>query len=254
MRTSQTCVHDHVGALGGDHREAADEARHQQRHASRPRQVAVEQLVGGRPAVGRVDQRTHRSRTAPRTAPCPTGRTARSRRERRCSSTPARDGRARCPPTPGGSGRRRGLRCAVLIPTGSACGDAPSGFAAARAHWRCTSSTGMICSCSSRQAYQTKTAKAPIRPRIASHQMYQMTAKPQTEAKKATITPGRRVQRHFDRLVVGLRDQLVAARSRSACGANRLLRRGRREAPRNCNAAAATASAIRASGRPTDRR
>ena len=52
-----------------------------------------------------------------------------------------------------------------------------------------TSSTGMICSCSSRQAYQTKTAKAPIRPRIASHQMYQMMAKPQTEAKKAKMTP-----------------------------------------------------------------
>ena len=52
-----------------------------------------------------------------------------------------------------------------------------------------TSSTGMICSCSSRHAYQTNTAKAPIRPTIASHQMYQMIAKPQTAAKKATITP-----------------------------------------------------------------
>src|SRR6185369_5867783 len=52
-----------------------------------------------------------------------------------------------------------------------------------------TSSTGMICSFSSRQAYQTNIAKAPIRPRIASHQMYQITAKPQSEAKKATMTP-----------------------------------------------------------------
>ena len=72
-----------------------------------------------------------------------------------------------------------------------------------------TSSTGMMCSCSSRHAYQTKTAKAPIRPRIASHQMYQMTAKPQTEAKKATDHAGRRVERHLDRLVIGLLDQLV---------------------------------------------
>src|SRR5205085_7699728 len=52
-----------------------------------------------------------------------------------------------------------------------------------------TSSTGMICSCSSRQAYQTSTAKAPIRPRMASHQMCQMMAKPHSEAKKATMTP-----------------------------------------------------------------
>ena len=28
-----------------------------------------------------------------------------------------------------------------------------------------------------------------MRPRIASHQMYQMMAKPQTEAKKATMMP-----------------------------------------------------------------
>src|SRR4029079_13935560 len=68
--------------------------------------------------------------------------------------------------------------------------------------WRCSirmrrrsrafaipSSTGMICSCSSRHAYQTKFAKAPMRPRIASHQMYQMIANPQSAAKKATITP-----------------------------------------------------------------
>ena len=52
-----------------------------------------------------------------------------------------------------------------------------------------TSSMGMMCSCSSRQAYHTSAAKAPIRPRIASHQMYQMMAKPQTVAKKATMTP-----------------------------------------------------------------
>src|SRR5207342_1037125 len=52
-----------------------------------------------------------------------------------------------------------------------------------------TSSTGMTCSCSSRQAYQTKMANAPIRPRMASHQTYQMIAKPQTEAKKATMMP-----------------------------------------------------------------
>src|SRR5438552_15803538 len=49
-----------------------------------------------------------------------------------------------------------------------------------------TSSTGMMCSCSSRHAYQTSTAKAPMRPRSASHQMYQMIATPQTAAKMAT--------------------------------------------------------------------
>ena len=73
-----------------------------------------------------------------------------------------------------------------------------------------TSSTGMICSCSSCQAYQTKTANAPMSPRIASHQMYQMTAKPQTVAKKAQMTPGRRVDRHFDRLVIRLVDQPIS--------------------------------------------
>src|SRR5205085_11740545 len=52
-----------------------------------------------------------------------------------------------------------------------------------------TSSTGMICSCSSRQAYQTKIANAPMRPTTASHQIYQIIAKPQTVAKNATVTP-----------------------------------------------------------------
>src|SRR3954451_14616684 len=42
---------------------------------------------------------SRKSRTAPRTAPCRTGRTARSRTERRCFSTADRVGRGRCPPT-----------------------------------------------------------------------------------------------------------------------------------------------------------
>src|SRR3954447_12945917 len=42
---------------------------------------------------------SRKSRTAPRTAPCRTRRTARNRTERRCFSTADRAGRGRCPPT-----------------------------------------------------------------------------------------------------------------------------------------------------------
>src|SRR3954471_16216842 len=55
------------------------------------------------------------SRTAPRTAPCRKGRTARSRTERRCFSTAARDDRGRCPPTRRASGRWWRLRSSCRL-------------------------------------------------------------------------------------------------------------------------------------------
>src|SRR4249919_4155265 len=47
----------------------------------------------------------HRSRIGLRTAPCPTARTAKSHMGRRCSWTPGRDDRGRCPRKSRGSGR-----------------------------------------------------------------------------------------------------------------------------------------------------
>ncbi len=123
----------HVAALGGDHRQAADEARQRAAPSSRPRPGC------GRTAgwwSGRRRSRgpaSRRSRTGPRTAPCPTARTARSRRGRRCSSTPARDGRGRCLPSPSWVRPTAGASLIVLMSTGSDCGGVPCGCGAARA-------------------------------------------------------------------------------------------------------------------------
>ena len=146
----------HVLALGGDHRQAADEARKQQRHRLDRDQLAVEQLVAWSARRRSRGPAPRRSRTAPRTAPCPTARTARSRRGRRCSSIagprwprPVSSEPPWVRPTAGASAHGRHVdwlrlwRCSMRMRRRS------------RAFAR-TSSTGMMCSCSSRQAYQTK--------------------------------------------------------------------------------------------------
>src|SRR5436305_12454250 len=58
---------------------------------------------------------SRRSRTAPRIAPCRKGRTAKSRRAPRCSSTADRVGRGRCPPTPRVSVRSLRLRSSCRL-------------------------------------------------------------------------------------------------------------------------------------------
>ena len=113
---------------------AADEAREQQGDRFHGDQVAVEQLAGRRPAVGRVNQRRvsreqrrkqHHVRKDEQPEPV---------RDDRCSSTPGRGGRGRYLQSSRASGRWPVLQFPPSCRLAQICGGVPFECDAARAH------------------------------------------------------------------------------------------------------------------------
>ena len=115
-----------------------------------------------------------------------------------------------------------------------------------------TSAAEISCSRSSLQPNTRTATTAARRPRIAIHQICQISAKPVTTAKKAVMKPVGAVARHLDRLHRPARRRPAPPRAASSPRTRRSSRPW--AAPRNCRPAAATRSPIPGFDRPTGRR